>query len=105
MKLPNSPNGAPTIVTCPLSAFETWGNIPIVLSVSRHAIRAAALLGKAVAGSDVVTAAAAYKNALASTPTFRAGQGGEVKFLFKNWGPICVRFPKTAFGIPYAVNC
>jgi hypothetical protein len=105
VNLPDSINGAPTIVPCPLKAYETWTNIPVALSISRYAIKAAALLGKAVSGTNVVTVASADKISLATKPTFRAGQGGKVKFVFRNSGDICVQFPKTAFGIPYQVTC
>jgi hypothetical protein len=104
---PNTINATPVVLACPLKALEGFANLPLVLDASRDAVKTAALRGRAVAGTDVVNAVAAaapVKLALEETPTFRAGQGGKVVFAFAQ-GDICVRFPKTAYGIPYQVAC
>jgi len=104
---PDVINGAPSVIACPRKGYEDFDNIPIVLAVSRDAIKRAAQRGKAVSGSDIVATARGanpVKLKLASTPTFKSGQGGKVIFAFPQ-GDICVRFPKTAYGIPYQIIC
>jgi hypothetical protein len=107
VNFPDTINGTPTVLSCPRKALEDFANVPLVLIVSRDAVKTAALRGRAVAGVDVVKAAAVLtpvKLALANRPTFKAGQGGNVVFAFAQ-GDICVHFPKTAYGIPYRVAC
>jgi hypothetical protein len=107
VNFPDAINAAPSVIACPRKAYEDFDNIPIVLAVSRDAIKRAAQRGQAVSGSDVVATARGanpIKLKLAGTPTFQSGQGGKVTFAFPQ-GDICVRFPKTAYGIPYQIVC
>lgn len=83
------------------------------MSASGEAIASAAKRGEAVAGADVVVAAARFELALDPKPTFASGSGGVVKFgTLVEMPPdqkftvyICVKFPKTAYGIPLQVPC
>jgi hypothetical protein len=110
---PNKINGAPKIVSCPPEASAAAVIESQTLNLSRNVIAVAASHGRAVSGADVIAAARAQKDELAATPTFRAGQGGKVKFneqVSNGTSTIaavvfCVLFPKTAYGIPKVVNC
>ena len=113
LNMPDTVGGAPKVIPCPHQAQGLWSGRAGALAVSNRAISAAAARGRAVSGSDVVAAAKIYGVTLGHKPTFAAGQGGVVqfstlvemglntKFTVKN----CVRFPKTAYGIPEPVPC
>jgi hypothetical protein len=110
---PNEVGGAPRIIPCPHEAQGLLNSRPGVMLASGDAVASAARRGEAVSGADVVTAAAHYELKLSPTPTFAAGSGGRVKFgtlvemppNLKFTVYICVKFPKTAYGIPAQVAC
>jgi len=110
---PDSVGGVPRIIPCPLRAIAERSIWPDALQVSERAIIAAAAHGKAVSGADVVTANRPALLMLVGEPTFAAGEGGQVKFATRvETGAkskftvyVCVRFPKTAYGIPVQVAC
>lgn len=105
--------GAPQIISCPHQAQGLWDSHAAALGASNRAIAAAAATGHAVSGADVVAAAKTYHVTLFHKPTFRAGQGGKVKFTTlvemglntKFTVNNCVQLPKTAYGIPVEVAC
>jgi hypothetical protein len=112
VNFPNSIGGAPKIVPCSSKAEAAWQSLPFVLNASRRAVAAAASHAKAVAGADVVNAVGSGSTtSLAPKPNFLAGHGGKVRFMTKlTMGTttrvfICVKFPKTAYGIPLQVAC
>lgn len=113
LDFPASVGGAPTATACPREALALWSGRAGALSASNRAIAAAAGVGRAVSGADVVAAAAIYHLTLVQRPTFRAGQGGTVTFrtlLVMGSGAKvrvnnCVKFPKTAYGLPTEVRC
>ena len=83
-----------------------------VLQISKRAAASATKRGDAVAGADGAAAAKSRRLRLALTPDFVAGRGGTVRFatsLRMNHRrftvDICVRFSRTAFGIPAQVAC
>lgn len=106
-------DGTPKIIQCPDRALGEWNNLPGVLGASRAAVSAAASHDRAVAGADVVAADTHVRFTMIPKPTFRAGEGGTVKFgtkvvmgkstVFTVY--ICISFPKTAYGIPTQVAC
>ena len=110
---PGSIGRQPKIVPCSSKATATWETLPFVLIQSRKAVATAASHGRAVAGADVVAAiGSGSTTSLAPKPTFLAGQGGKARFVTKvKMGTttftfvICVKFPKTAYGIPLQVAC
>ena len=113
INFPNTVGGAPRIIPCPHRAQGLVDSRPAVMIVSGNAVAAAASRARAVSGPDVVKAAARFHLLLVPTPTFVAGQGGKVKFAtpvemganVKFTVYTCVRFPKTAYGIPVQVAC
>jgi hypothetical protein len=110
---PDKVDAAPRIIPCPHEAQGLLNSRPGVMSASSEAVASAARRGEAVSGSDVAAAAAHYELTVVPKPTFAAGQGGTVKFgtlvemppNLKFTVHICVRFPKTAYGIPQQVAC
>ena len=66
-----------------------------------------------MSGADVVSADKATQLTLVNVPIFLAGAGGQVKFATrvdtaaksKFTVYVCVRFPRTAYGIPVQVAC
>lgn len=112
MNFPARVGASPTVVSCPTKAIMLWTDEPFVLDVSRDAIAAAAIYGRSVSGADVVNAARASNQRLASRPTFAAGRGGEVTFVVSpatNSGGtsdhLCVDMPRQRYGIPRFVSC
>jgi hypothetical protein len=113
LNLPDTIGGAPTIIKCPRQAQGIWNSRGGALSVANRAIAAAAANDRAVSGADVVAAAKVYGITLRHKPMFRVGQGGTVEFITLVEMPPdakfnvnnCVRFPKTAYGIPVEVPC
>lgn len=112
VNFPDSIGGVPKIVPCSNKAVAAWQSLPLIFDVSRRAVAVAASHGRAVAGTDVVIVAGSGSTSLAPKPTFRAGQGGKVRFMTKlKTGTttsqvfVCVQFPKTAYGIPSQVAC
>jgi hypothetical protein len=110
---PNKVDAAPRIIRCPHEAQGLLNSRPGVMNASSEAVASAALRGEAVSGSDVAVAAAHYQLTVVPKPTFASGEGGIVKFgtlvemppNLKFTVHICVRFPKTAYGIPKQVAC
>jgi hypothetical protein len=110
---PSKVDASPRIIPCPHEAQGLLNSRPGVLNASGDAVALAARHGKAVSGSDVSAAAAHYELTVDPKPTFAAGQGGIVNFgtlvemppHLKFTVHICVRFPKTAYGIPKQVAC
>jgi hypothetical protein len=113
---PDSVGAAPKVITCPLQATMLWQTESLVLNASRQAVAAAASHDEPVSGADVVKAAASMGWSVVPTPTFTSGQGGRVKFTKKILDTfpkksvsvtvsICVKFPRTAYGIPVQVAC
>jgi hypothetical protein len=113
LDLPDTVGGAPKFISCPRQARALWDTHGGALAVSNRAIAAAAASGDAVSGADVVAAAKIYRLKFRHKPTFLAGQGGQVVFTTpvvmgadtKLTVNICVRLPKTAYGIPVWVPC
>jgi hypothetical protein len=113
LDLPDTVGGAPMFIACPRQARALWDTHGGALAVSNRAIAAAAASGHAVSGADVVAAAKIYRLKFRHKPTFLAGQGGQVVFTTpvvmgadtKLTVNICVRLPKTAYGIPVWVPC
>jgi hypothetical protein len=110
---PNKVDATPRILPCSHEAQGLLNSRPGVMSASSEAVASAARRGEAVSGSDVVAAAAHYELTTVPKPTFAAGKGGIVNFgtlvemppNLKFTVHICVRFPKTAYGIPEQVAC
>jgi hypothetical protein len=110
---PDSLGGVARIIPCPLRAIAQRSIWPDVLQVSERAIVTAAAHGKAVSGADVVASNRPALLTLVRAPTFLAGEGGQAKFAttietsakLKFTVYVCVRFPKTAYGIPVQVAC
>jgi hypothetical protein len=110
---PEKVDAAPRIIPCSHEAQGLLSSRPGVMNASSEAVASAARRGEAVSGSDVVAAAAQYELTVAPKPTFAAGAGGVVKFgTLVEMSPnlkftvhICVRFPKTEYGIPQQVAC
>ena len=113
VSFPDSVGGVPRIIPCPLRAIAQRSIWPDALQVSERAIVAAAAHGKVVSGADVVAANRPVQLRLVREPTFLAGEGGQAKFAttietgakLKFTVYLCVRFPKTAYGIPVQVAC
>jgi hypothetical protein len=112
VNFPDTIGGVPRLVKCPTQVLGVWEFWPEVLQISERAVVNASTHGKAVSGADVVAAAKSHHLTLVPTPVFLAGQGGKVKLTTlgamtnqKFTVNICVRFPKTAFGIPVQVAC
>ena len=80
LDLPNTVGGAPKVLPCPRQARGLWDTHGGALAVSNRAVAAAAAIGHAVSGADVVTAAKFYHLTFRHTPTFLAGRGGVVEF-------------------------
>ncbi len=102
----------PREIKCPLRAIALWQEQPSVLSGSREAVAFAEVKGLAVSGSDVSQFFAGSNVHIVGNPSFKAGQGGVVRFAIKlkinetvEFGNICVRFPSTEAGIPVQVEC
>ena len=108
---PDRVGAAPRLITCPADLMVLWGYEISALQASEMAIAAAARVGHAVSGADVVKFARKVSLRLEPTPTFTAGQGSVVRFTGTarvNNGPpveaaVCVRLPKTAYGVPVLV--
>jgi hypothetical protein len=113
LNLPDKVGGAPKVVVCSRQARGLWDSRAGAIAVSDRAIAAAATMGHAVSGTDVVAAAKVYHETLRPKPTFLAGQGGKVEFATlvemglntKFTVDNCVQLPKTAYGIPVSVPC
>ncbi len=113
VNFPSKVGGDPRIIPCPLEAQGLVNSRSGVLEVSNAAIASAARRGAAVSGADVVAADAPVRLTMQPKPTFAAGDGGRVKFgTLVEMPPkqkftvyTCVRFPKTAYGIPVIVAC
>ena len=113
VSFPDSVGAVPRIIPCPRRAIAQRSIWPDALRVSERAIVAAAAHGKAVSGVDVVAANRPALLTLVRDPTFAAGEGGQAKFAttietgakLKFTVYLCVRFPKTAYGIPVQVAC
>jgi hypothetical protein len=113
VSFPDSVGGVPRFIPCPLRVIAQRGIWPDALRASERAIVAAAAHGKAVSGADVVASNRTVQLRLVREPTFAAGEGGQAKFVttietgakLKFTVYVCVRFPKTAYGIPVQVAC
>jgi hypothetical protein len=113
IEFPSKVDAAPRIIPCPHEAQGLLNSRPGVLNASSEAVAFAARRGEAVSGPDVSAAAAHYELTVDPKPTFAAGEGGIVNFgtlvemppNLKFTVHICVRFPKTAYGIPQQVAC
>jgi len=113
IEFPSKIDAAPRIIPCPHEAQGLLNSRPGVLNASSEAVAFAARRGEAVSGPDVSAAAAHYELTVDPKPTFSAGEGGIVNFgtlvemppNLKFTVHICVRFPKTAYGIPQQVAC
>jgi hypothetical protein len=113
IEFPSKIDAAPRIIPCPHEAQGLLNSRPGVLNASSEAVAFAARRGEAVSGPDVSAAAAHYELTVDPKPTFAAGEGGIVNFgtlvemppNLKFTVHICVRFPKTAYGIPQQVAC
>ncbi|HUV57453.1 MAG TPA: hypothetical protein VMV96_01460 [Acidimicrobiales bacterium] len=113
LDLPNAIGAAPKIIPCTAQAVGQWQSRSSALQLSGRAIAAAAARGRAVSGADIVRTNAAWHLHLVPAPTFAAGQGGTVKFASKvsfQGQPaitidICVKMPRTAYGIAVQVAC
>ena len=113
VSFPDSLGGVARIIPCPLRAIAQRSIWPNVLQVSERAIVRAAAHGSAVSGADVVASNRSTLLTLVRAPTFLAGEGGQAKFAttietaakLKFTVYVCVRFPKTAYGIPVQVAC
>jgi len=106
----------PKMITCPQMAVARWQEAPLVMAVSRSAVAAASAKGRAVSGKDVLNSFAKSPYHLATTPTFKSGQGGTVMLVgslnmtsesgtLTEQVRVCVNFPTTEAGIPAQVNC
>jgi len=113
---PGFVGASPTVVSCTPQEKALPVMTVTVLNMSRDAIAIAALRGAAVSGADVARAAALQNWPFANKPNFRSGQGAVVRFTNKATSitnvsavtvaiTICVRFPKTAYGVPLQVRC
>jgi hypothetical protein len=113
VNFPDTIGGVPRVIHCPLRAIAERSIWPNVVHASERAIVAATAHGQAVSGADVVSAGKATQLTLAKVPTFLAGAGGQVKFAttietgakLKFTVYVCVRFPRTAYGLPIQVAC
>ncbi len=113
LDLPNAIGAAPKVIPCTANAVGQWQSRGSALQLSGRAIAAAAALGRAVSGADIVRANAAWHLTLVPTPTFAAGQGGTVRFASKvsfqgqpaTTIDICVKLPRTAYGVSVQVAC
>ena len=113
VSFPDSVGGVPRIIPRPHRAIAQRSIWPDAQQVSERAIVAAAAHGKAVFGADVVASNRPVQLRLVREPTFAAGEGGQAKFAtaietgatLKFTAYVCVRFPKTAYGVPVQVAC
>ena len=113
VSFPDSVGGVPRIIPCPLRAIAQRSIWPDALQVSERAIVAAAAHGNAASGADVGASNKPVQLRLVREPTFAAGEGGQAKFAtaietgatLKFTAYVCVRFPKTAYGVPVQVAC
>ena len=104
--------GTPHVIDCPPAAIVLWQTLFAAIGASQHAVVAASRQNRAVSGADVMSGAAAYHLKLAHRLTFKSGLGGTAEFVdiayLKNKKytvHLCVRLPKTAYGIPVATAC
>jgi hypothetical protein len=102
----------PQVITCPAKAVAIWQNLPFILDQSSRAVAAAESKGRAVAGADITPFFAGSNIHVVGAPSFKAGQGGVVRFTFKmktgrsvTSAYVCVRFAKTEAGVPVQVRC
>ena len=104
---------SPSVIPCPAKAIAQWQELGLVLDESRDAVAAAATRGKAVSGADVTQHFFGSNYRFLRTPTFRAGQGAVVTFIWKTKfngvvtvvSTVCIQFPKKEAGIPIQVSC
>lgn len=104
--------GTPHVIDCPPAAIVLWQTLGVAMGASQRAIVTASIQHRAVSGADVISGARAYHLGLAHNLTFKAGHGGTAEFVTimylknkKYTAHLCVRLPKTAYGIPVATAC
>jgi hypothetical protein len=112
IRFPTRILGTPQVLNCPPTAIVLWETLFAAMGASQRAVVAASKQSRAVSGADVMSGAAAYHLKLAHRVTFKSGLGGTAEFVdiayLKNKKytvHLCVRLPKTAYGIPVATTC